>query len=338
MNIGRRFEFPPRQRKQRQRAARLSWLSLVLLLSTALAVYMTLGQSEAMKTAWIEDLLALIPPIVLLAALRLENRAPSPRYPYGYFGAVSIAFLVTSALLLLVGVWLLGDSLSKLLGHERPPIGLMTLFGHPIWSGWAMIAALAYCVAIGILLGRLKKPVADELNDKALAADAEMNKAGWTSEGAAILGILLIAFGQWWGDALAAAFISLNIVRDGWTNLRQVVGDLMDESPSKMGSPRMDDLPKRVRDAAERLPWVAKAAVRLREQGRVIAGEVFVVPRTEENLVARIHDASEILGEVDWRIHSLVVMPVSELEPGTIPRPVRRTSDEGRSTDRGAVN
>jgi hypothetical protein len=93
-----------------------------------------------------------------------------------------------------------------------------------------------------------------------------------------------------------------------------------------------------VRDAAERLPWVAKAAVRLREQGRVIAGEVFVVPRTEENLVARIHDASEILGEVDWRIHSLVVMPVSELEPGTIPRPVRRTSDEGRSTDRGAVN
>jgi cation diffusion facilitator family transporter len=322
MRIGRRFEYPPDKQEERRRAAKLSWRSLVLLTSTAIAVYLTLGQSEAMKTAWIEDLMALIPPIVILVALRVENREPTRRFPFGYYRIVSIAFLITSALLSLVGIWLLYDALSKLVAGERPPLGTMSIAGASIWVGWAMVGALSYCVAIGILLGRAKQPVAEKLNDKALAADADMNKAGWMSEGAAILGILLIGYGRWWGDAAAAAFISVNIIRDGWINLRQVVADLMDESPTKLGGVEMDDLPVQVRSAAERLPWVEKAAVRLREQGHVIQGEVFVVPRSEVGLVAKIERASEELARVDWRIHSLTVMPVSALADGPLPRPV----------------
>jgi cation diffusion facilitator family transporter len=320
MRIGRRFQFPPEQQELRRKTARLSWLSLVLLTSTAVAVYLTLGQSEAMKTAWIEDLLGLIPPVALLVALKVENREPTERFPYGYFRAIAIAFLVISAVLLLVGAWLLLDSVMKLVEGARAPVGTMTVFGRSIWSGWAMIAALAYCVGVGILLGRLKQPVAARLNDRALAADADMNKAGWMSEGAAILGIVLIGYGQWWGDAAAAAFISLNIVRDGWVNLRQVVTDLMDESPTKLGETELESLPSRMRDAAERLPWVEKAAVRLRESGHVIAGEVFVVPRVERDLVANVEAASESLCALDWRIYSVTVMPVSRLDGAKLPR------------------
>jgi cation diffusion facilitator family transporter len=320
MKVGRRFEFPPEQQEQRHREARLSWLSLALLTSTAIVVFLTLGQSEAMKTAWIEDLMALIPPAVLLVALRLENRRPTERFPYGYFRVLSIAFLITSAILTLAGLWLLYDSAMKLIGGERAPVGMMTLFGHDVWSGWAMIGALTYCVAIGILLGRLKQPVAEKLTDRALAADADMNKAGWMSEGAAIVGIVLIGYGFWWGDAAAAAFISLNIVRDGWVNLRQVVADLMDETPTKLGGQELEPLPQRVRAAAETIPWVTKAAVRLREHGHVIAGEVFVVPRSEEVRVREVEAASEALTQLDWRIYTLTVMPVSNLEEDTVPR------------------
>ena len=320
MRVGRRFEFPPEQQEQRRREARLSWLSIALLTSTAIVIYLALGQSEAMKTAWIEDLMGLIPPAVILVALRLENRKPTERFPYGYFRVLSIAFLVTSAILTLAGLWLLYDAVMKLIGGERPPVGTMTLFGHDLWSGWAMIAALAYCVAIGILLGRLKQPVADKLTDRALAADADMNKAGWMSEGAAIVGILLIGFGFWWGDSVAAAFISLNIVRDGWVNLRQVVADLMDETPTKLGGQELESLPQRVRKAAETIPWVEKAAVRLREHGHVIAGEVFVVPRSDEVRVREVEAASEELTRLDWRLYTLTVMPVSALEDDTVPR------------------
>jgi cation diffusion facilitator family transporter len=311
---GQPFQFPAEQQEQRKRAEKLSWLSLALLVSTAIVVWATLGQSEAMKTAWVEDLLGLVPPIVLLVALRVESRAPTKRFPYGYFRITSIAFLITAAVLSLAGLWLLYDSVTKLVAKERPPVGAMTLFGHTLWAGWPMIAALTYCVGIGILLGRLKGPVAEKLNDRALAADADMNKAGWMSEGAAIIGILLIGYGKWWGDSLAAAFISLNIVRDGWKNLRQVVADLMDESPTKLGGHELESLPERIRDAAERLPWVEKAAVRLREHGHVISGDVFIVPRDEAHLVSRVEQAAGDLTKVDWRIYSLTVMPVSSLD------------------------
>jgi cation diffusion facilitator family transporter len=315
------FVFPEEQQRQRHRAAWLSWLSLALLTSTAVAVYLSLGQSEAMKTAWIEDLLGLVPPLVILGALRIENRAPTRRYPFGYFRVVSIAFLITAALLTLTGMWLLYDAVMKLLHGERPPISTVVVFGHELWLGWLMITALCYCVAIGILLGRLKGPVAESLNDRALAADADMNRAGWMSEGAAIVGILLIGYGFWWGDAAAAAFISLNIIRDGWVNLRQVVADLMDEAPTRLGGTAMDNLPDRVQRAAESLHWVDRAAVRLREHGHVIIGEVFVVPRDEHDLVRHIEQAADELTRIDWRIYTLTVMPVSHLEPGQVAQP-----------------
>jgi hypothetical protein len=88
-----------------------------------------------------------------------------------------------------------------------------------------------------------------------------------------------------------------------------------------MGGLEMDTLPARVRAAAEQLPWVERAAVRLREHGHVIAGEVFIVPRTEQDLVKRVEETSEALSRLDWRIYSLTVMPVSGLEDGVTPRP-----------------
>lgn len=316
MNFGQRFYFPRERWEQRKKAKKLAWISIAILLSTAIVMFLTLGQSEAMKTAWIEDLLGLVPPIVLLIALRIETRPPNPRFPFGYFRIVSVAFLVTAAVLTLTGLWLFYDSMMQLVKAERPPIGTMTLFGHQFWLGWAMIVALAYSIAVVVLLGIRKRPVAEELHDKALDADADMNKADWMSEGAAIVGILLVGLGQWWGDAAAAGFISINIVRDGIRNLREVVADLMDETPTELGGVDPEDLPVRLARAAEERDWVTKAAVRLREQGHVLNGEVFVVPSADKVGVKEIEEMSTSLAKMDWRIYNLTVMPVSALEDG----------------------
>ena len=192
----------------------------------------------------------------------------------------------------------------------------MTLFGHQFWLGWAMIFALAYSIAVVVLLGIRKRRVAEGLHDKALDADADMNKADWVSEGAAILGILLVGIGKWWGDAAAAGFISINIVRDGIRNLREVVADLMDETPTELGGVDPEDLPVRLARAAEERHWVTKAAVRLREQGHVLNGEVFVVPTADKVGVKEIEEMSANLAKMDWRIYNLTVMPVSALDDG----------------------
>ena len=307
------FEFPPEQQALRGRARQLAWFSIALLASAAVFLALTLGQSQAMKTAWISDLLSIIPPVALLVAMRFEMRPPSRRFPYGYTRAVSIAFLVTASALTLFGVILFTDAVVKLVRGERPPIGMLVLFGHELWAAWSMIAALTYSMGCGMLVGHLKLPVARKLHDKELEAEAQMNRDEWLSEGVAIIGLLLVGYGFWWGDAVSAAIVAIQIVRDGFHNVRQVVGDLMDEAPSVMSTHDLEDLPDKVQAAAERLDWVARASVRLREHGRAIVGEVFVVPRDSTDLVARLEDAAARLREVDWRLHALSVTPVSRL-------------------------
>lgn len=44
----------------------------------------------------------------------------------------------------------------------------MELMGHPVWSGWPMIAALAYTAVPPVLLGHAKMPLATTLHDRVL--------------------------------------------------------------------------------------------------------------------------------------------------------------------------
>jgi cation diffusion facilitator family transporter len=316
MRIGQPFEFPKDKQELRDKARRMAFITLGVLGVAALSLALTLGQSQAMKTAWVSDLLSLLTPALMLMAMRYEKRRPSARFPFGYYRALSVAFLGTAAALWVVGGWLLYDSLVKLITQHRPPIGTFALFGKQFdfWAGWAMIGALTISVVAATVIGHFKKPIAHKLHNKALLADADMNKANYMSEGAAVVGIFLVGFGFWWGDAVAAALISTTIIYDGWHNMRQVIGDLMDESPTTIGGAELEDLPTRIKLAAERLDWVESAAVRLRESGHVLNGEVFVVPSDNDNLVRRIEKAADDLRQLDWRLYSLVVVPVSRIE------------------------
>ena len=308
------LQLPEEQRQLLDRSRRLAWLSIALLSSASICMAFTLGQSQAMKTAWISDVLSIVPPAVLLVAMRFERRPANRRFPFGYSRAISVSFLVTASVLTLFGLTLLIDAAMKLLTGERPPIGTLVMAGHQIWAGWPMIAALAYSLGCGLLIGKLKEPVARALHDKALAAEAQMNRDEWMSEGAAIVGLLLVAYGMWWGDAGSAAFISVMIIKDGWSSVKEVIADLMDEAPTTLGHLGLDELPVKVAAAAEQLPWVARAQARLREHGRMITGQVLVVPRSDEDLAARLARATRDLTNIDWRLHGLVVVPVADLE------------------------
>jgi divalent metal cation (Fe/Co/Zn/Cd) transporter len=75
----------------------------------------------------------------------------------------------------------------KLIGQHRPPLGTFAIFGRQfeVWSGWVMIGALAFSIVAAATIGHFKKPIAEELHNKALLADADMNKADYMSESAA---------------------------------------------------------------------------------------------------------------------------------------------------------
>jgi hypothetical protein len=49
----------------------------------------------------------------------------------------------------------------------------------------------------------MKLPLAQELHQKALQTDANMNKGDWLAGLAGVVGITGVAFGYWWADAEA---------------------------------------------------------------------------------------------------------------------------------------
>jgi cation diffusion facilitator family transporter len=307
-------ELPPDRHQKLVKAARLEWFSIVYLITAIVLLYFTLGNSQAMKAAWVEDILGLTPPIAFLVASRVRRRTPNDRFPYGYHRATAIAYLCASVALLALGAFILYDSASKLLKFEHAPIDLVKPFGdQPIWLGWLMLGALAYSTIPQVILGRLKQPLAKELNDKVLYADAEMNRADWMTGAAAMAGVIGIGFGLWWADSVAASIISIDIVRDGWKNLRVAVDDLMDKEPTVVDHSRADPLPLWIKNELMLLDWVKDAEVRLREAGHVFTGEAFVVPVDNDDLVGRLERANQHLLDLDWRLHELVISPVPEI-------------------------
>lgn len=310
------FSLPPDRERLQKRAISLEWISVAALVVISAAMFAVMGSSQAMKTAWVEDVLSLIPPLAYLIAVPISRRAPNEAFPYGYQRAISIAFLCGSLALFTTGAYLLGESLHGLIAGRRPTIPSIELFGWHVWQGWPMIAVLAVTSVAPVILGRKKLPLACELHDKALHTDAEMNKADWLTAIAGVLGILGVALGFWWADAVAAAFISVEVTRDGIKNLNRVVKDIMDRAPTDVKSDAPHELRKRLTDELGRLDWVKRAGVRLREEGHVLCGEAFLVPADDEALVVRLEQARELARSLDWRLFDLVVTAVPHLPRG----------------------
>ena len=307
-------ELPSQKLAMHKRAVRLEWISIAYFVSVVAAIYLALGSSQAMKAAWIEDLLGFIPPIAFLVASRIRYRRPTVRFPYGYHRSISIGFLCAALALLLMGVFVVYDSVMKLVTFEHPSIGVVQPFGEPIWLGWFMIAALLWGLVPPLILGRLKLPVARELHDKILFADAEMNRADWLTAGAAILGIVGIRSGLWWADGLAAIVIGFDIVRDGAKTTKQSVSDLMDARPKSVEGDRDEPVPARVENELRSMDWIGDVRVRMREEGHVFYGDAAVVVTDERNLVGKIEDATERVMALDWRIYDFVITPTKSLE------------------------
>ena len=307
------FEFPPEQDRALKQARRLEWWTLAYLASAILLMYFVLGSSQAMKTAWIEDILSVVPPVVFLIATRIAVKEPNERFPYGYHRVVSIAFLCASVALLVMGGYLFVDAAIKLVTAEHPTIGGIRLFGHTFWLGWLMLPALVWSAVPAVFLGRAKLPLARTMHDKVLYADAQMNKADWLTAVAAMCGVIGIGFGYWWADSVAAAIISLDILHDGFVNLKAVIFDLMDERPLTVDR-QPESLPDRVRAYLEDLDWIEAVEIRMRDDGHIFFGEAFVVAAADTNLVDRLYQATRDCTSLDWRLHDFVIVPVPSLD------------------------
>jgi divalent metal cation (Fe/Co/Zn/Cd) transporter len=177
-----------------------------------------------------------------------------------------------------------------------------------------MIAALLYSVVPPVILGHMKLKLARELHDKALYADAEMNRADWMTGAAGIGGIVGIGFGWWWADAVAALIIALDVTRDGFLNAKRAVDDLMDHRPRTVDRAEVDPLLEKIEERVRGLSWVRQAKLRFREEGQLLCGELFLVPRDPGDLIPRLDEAERCARDTHWRVYDVTATAMSKLD------------------------
>lgn len=275
-------ELPLHLRPIRRRAERLEYWSIGWTLSVILVMGAAMGSSQTMKTAWIEDCLSLIPPIVFLIAARMEHWPATSRFPNGFARVPSLAFAIAAAALAALGATLLVDSAMSLAATEHPSVAAVDLFGREIWLGWIMVAAQVYSIIVPLVLGRLKLPLAHQLYDKTLYTDAMTQKANWMTGVAGIGGVIGIGLGYWWADAVAAGIIALDILNDGIRALRAATAELADGAPRALDTPEAAEDARALHAALDaRFPG---ATINLRETGRVMVAQVIGAVPPDETL------------------------------------------------------
>ena len=291
-------------REDMKAAVRLEWWNIGWTLTYVAALGLAMGSSQAMRTAWIEDMLGLIPPIAFLIAERYERRSANARFHYGYDRVNGLGFLIAAVALASVGLFLLKDAVGALIAQEHVTIGTVRIFGRDVWLGWFMLAAQAYACIPPAIIGHMELPLANRLRDKLIHTDAKMNKANWQTGVAGFVGVALLGFGLWWADAVAAALISLGIIWDGWQALKVAIAELVDGIPHDLEGGRREHDARAIEKALKaRFPG---ARVLLRETGRYIRAEVVgAAPPKDFDI-----DKLEIDGlECRWRLDSIAFRP-----------------------------
>ncbi|WP_293699537.1 cation transporter [uncultured Agrococcus sp.] len=306
---------PEEQRKAQRSAIRLQIVTVVYTVVTIVLVVLVMGSSQAMKTAWIEDMLSLLPQLAFFIALFFIRKPSSVRHPYGQHRAMGIGHLVAGVALLTVGASLVVQSSISLITAEHPTIGTVTLFGEAVWLGWLMIAVMAVTAVGPPILGRMKAKVAAKLHNKVLFADADMMKADWHTNIATILGVFGVGIGLWWLDATAAIVISVGIIADGLRNTKSALADLMDRRARTYDGEEPHPVTRSVLRVARDATWAQEAGVRVRDQGQVLHIELFVVPALNHVELEWFGPLIDAVRDIDWKIHDVVIVPTDPLPP-----------------------
>ncbi|WP_185998956.1 cation transporter [Novosphingobium aerophilum] len=297
---------PDELRPAMHAAIRLEYWNLFWTATIIAVMGLVLGQSQTMKTAWVEDTLGVVPPIMFLIAAHLElNGKRSRKFPFGFERVNGLGFFVAAVALTAVGLLLLYNAAIALATQEHASVGSIVLLGYDFWLGWLMIAAQIYSLVPPMLIGRKELPLAERLNDKLLHTDALMNKANWLTGAAGLAGIIGLGLGWWWADSLAAAIISLDVISDGVKALRSSTAELIDGAPRALSSPNLsDDALELQRSLQAEFP---EANIRLRETGRLIRAEIHGVHPPEEKRHPRQYWSRQ--EDRSWRLAQVGFVP-----------------------------
>lgn len=222
------------QLKKAELGAIISIVAYILISILKLTVA-DLAHSEALRADGLNNFTDILASIAVLIGLRISRKPADAEHRYGHWKAENVASLVTSFIMLLVGLEVLYSSVQSVIQHktESPD---MTAAIVGIFSAIVMYAVYFF-----------NKRLSAEVQSSGLLAAAKDNRSdAWTSIGTAVA-VFGASFNLGWLDSAAAIVVALLILKTAIDIFRDSVfslSDGFDETQLTRYTRTIEQLPK----------------------------------------------------------------------------------------------
>lgn len=216
--------------------------------------------------------------------LKLAQKKPNDKFPYGYLKAENIGTLIISLVILY------GSFQIFIRGYR-------SLFA-PSEISYSLLA-LAISIIDAIVLfffGRYEIRVGKKVNAQSLIAMGKENQTHIFTSSAVALGILSSIYNLPYIEGIITIIISLLVFRIGITSAKNAVLDLMDVSPG-------DEVEKQIRKVVESVPGVEEAYdLKLRKAGPYILGSTKAGIKKKVN----VEKSHKIADQIEQKVHQQI--------------------------------
>lgn len=201
-----------------RKGERGAWVSIsaYLILSAFKLTSGYLFVSSALIADGFNNLTDIVASVAVLIGLKISQKPPDSDHAYGHLRAETIAALVASFIMAMVGIQVIIGAVRSLIeGNNTEP---------NLWSAVVAVVCAVAMWGVYIYNSRLAK----QINNQALMAAAKDNLSdAMVSIGAAV-GIVGAQFGIPWLDTVAAIAVGLLICKTAWDIFRDSTHNLTD--------------------------------------------------------------------------------------------------------------
>src|SRR6185437_1353605 len=203
------------ERQQANRAVGISALGLALTGLVELAIALVSGSVALLGDA-LHNLSDVSTSVLVFVGFRASRHLPTERYPYGYERAEDLAGIGVALVIWSSAVVAGYESIEKLIHHGST--------GHVGWG----IAAAAVGIAGNQLVARYKLAVGRRIRSATMVADAKHSRLDALSSAGAVLGLVGVALGWGWADAIAGLVVTGFIWHVGWEVTADIAHRILD--------------------------------------------------------------------------------------------------------------
>jgi cation diffusion facilitator family transporter len=240
-----------------EKAARLSTAILIALSAVKLIIALISG-SIALLSDSIHSFADIFSVMAVWIGLKLIQRKPSERFPYGYFKAENFALLVVSSIIVVSGVLIIIEAVDKL----SQPSGI----SFPL----SVFVVTALSGVASFILGRYKKKVGKATGSQSLIGEGQHSLMDVYVSIVVFIGVFFSTIGFFIVEILAGLAIGVFVIVVGVVFGKDAILSLMDVS---INPERIEE----IKQIAKNVQGVSGVhAVRLRKAGPVSFGEIHV--------------------------------------------------------------